>query len=98
MHGQYLGSWDLNNAWPLDASGYTAERPLWSATIALTAGQAVNYAYVRTEDCSQDPIWESATANRTLVIPACDPDADPDTVIVVTNDAWQGPTGTSGGC
>ncbi|KAI0100346.1 carbohydrate-binding module family 20 protein [Nemania sp. FL0031] len=93
-----LGSWDLNNAWPLDASGYTADRPLWSATIALTAGQTVNYAYVRTEDCSQDPIWESATANRTLVIPACDPDADPDTVIVVTNDAWQGATGTSGGC
>lgn len=93
-----LGSWDINNAWPLDASGYTAERPLWSATIALTAGQAVNYAYVRQEDCSQAPIWESATANRTLVIPACDPNADPDTVILVTNDAWQGPTGTSGGC
>ncbi|KAJ8119766.1 hypothetical protein ONZ43_g3356 [Nemania bipapillata] len=93
-----LGSWDINNAWPLDASGYTAERPLWSATVALTAGQAINYAYVRTEDCSQAPIWESATANRTLVIPPCDPNADPDAVILVTNDAWTGPTGTSGGC
>ncbi|KAI1157404.1 carbohydrate-binding module family 20 protein [Nemania serpens] len=93
-----LGSWDINNGWPLDASGYTDQRPLWAATIALTAGQTINYAYVRQEDCGQDPIWEAATANRTLVIPPCDPDADPNAVQVVTDDAWQGPTGTSGGC
>lgn len=93
-----LGSWDINNAWPLGASGYTDQRPLWDATIALTAGETISYAYVRQEDCGQDPIWESATANRTLVIPPCDPNADPDTVLVVTDDAWQGPTGTSGGC
>ncbi|KAI0441179.1 carbohydrate-binding module family 20 protein [Xylaria telfairii] len=93
-----LGAWDINNAWPLGASGYTDQRPLWDATIALTAGETISYAYVRQEDCGQDPIWESATANRTLVIPPCDPNADPDTVLVVTDDAWQGPKGTSGGC
>ncbi|KAI0409703.1 carbohydrate-binding module family 20 protein [Xylaria palmicola] len=93
-----LGSWDLSNAWPLDASRYTDQRPLWSATIALTAGQAISYAYVRQEDCDQDPLWESAPANRTFVVPPCDPDADPDTILIVTNDAWQGPAGSSGGC
>ncbi|KAI0425531.1 carbohydrate-binding module family 20 protein [Xylaria sp. FL1042] len=93
-----LGSWDVANAWPLDASGYTDHRPLWATTIALTAGETINYAYVRQEDCSQDPIWEAKTANRTLVVPACDPNADPDAVLVVTDDAWQGPAGTSGGC
>ncbi|KAI1757169.1 carbohydrate-binding module family 20 protein [Xylaria castorea] len=93
-----LGSWSIGNAWPLDASGYTDQRPLWAATIALTAGETVNYAYVRQEDCGQQPIWESATANRTLVVPPCDPNADPNAVLVVTNDAWQGPTGSTGGC
>ncbi|KAI1356392.1 carbohydrate-binding module family 20 protein [Xylaria sp. FL0043] len=93
-----LGSWDFGNAWPLDASGYTDQRPLWATTVALTAGETINYAYVRQEDCSQEPIWESKTANRTLVVPACDPNADPDTVLVITDDAWTGPTGSSGGC
>ncbi|KAI0514762.1 carbohydrate-binding module family 20 protein [Xylaria bambusicola] len=93
-----LGTWDVSNAWPLDASGYTDQRPLWAATIALTAGETTNYVYVRQQDCGQGPIWESSTANRTLVIPPCDPDADPDAVLVVTDDAWQGPTGSSGGC
>ncbi|KAF2968955.1 hypothetical protein GQX73_g4591 [Xylaria multiplex] len=93
-----LGAWDFDNAWPLDASGYTAQRPLWAATIALTAGQTVSYGYIRQEDCGQDPIWESAGANRTLVVPACDPDADPEVVHVVTDDAWQGVTGSTGGC
>lgn len=93
-----LGLWDAANAWPLDASGYTDQRPLWAATIALTAGETVNYAYVRQEDCGQDSIWESSTANRTLVVPPCDPGADPEAVLVVTDDTWEGPTGSSGGC
>ncbi|RWA06470.1 hypothetical protein EKO27_g8634 [Xylaria grammica] len=93
-----LGSWDFSNAWPLDASSYTDQRPVWAATIALTAGQTISYAYVRQEDCGQSPIREPATANRTLVVPPCDPDADPDATLIVTDDAWQGPTGNTGGC
>jgi glucoamylase len=93
-----LGSWEVGNAWPLDASSYTDQRPVWAATIALTAGETVSYAYIRQENCGQDPIREPATANRTLVIPPCDPDASPDDILLVTNDAWQGPTGSSGGC
>ncbi|KAI1814327.1 carbohydrate-binding module family 20 protein [Poronia punctata] len=93
-----LGSWDVDNAWPLDAASYSDRRPVWAATIALTAGETVSYAYIRQEDCGQDPIRESATANRTLIVPACDPNADPDDVVVVTDDAWHGPTGNTGGC
>ncbi|KAI0144327.1 carbohydrate-binding module family 20 protein [Xylariaceae sp. FL1272] len=93
-----LGAFDFANSWPLDATDYTAERPLWSATLALTPGQTISYVYVRSEDCGQDPIWENATANRTLVVPACDPDADSDTIAITTDDAWDGPTGTSGNC
>ncbi|KAI1264227.1 carbohydrate-binding module family 20 protein [Xylariaceae sp. FL1019] len=89
-----LGAFDFANAWPLDATGY----PIWSATLALTPGQTISYVYVRAEDCDQDPIWESATANRTLIVPACDPDADSDTIAITTEDAWDGPTGTSGNC
>lgn len=93
-----LGAGDIAAAWPLDASGYSDQRPLWAATIALPAGQTVSYAYVRREDCGQDSIREPETADRILVVPACDPDADPDAVVVVTDDAWQGPVGSSGGC
>ncbi|KAI1172420.1 carbohydrate-binding module family 20 protein [Nemania sp. FL0916] len=88
-----LGAWDVANAWPLDASGYSDQRPLWSATIALTAGEIVSYAYVRTEDCGQGDVWEmngAGMGNRTLVVPACDSDADPGAVAVVTDDVWRG--------
>ncbi|KAI0600004.1 carbohydrate-binding module family 20 protein [Biscogniauxia sp. FL1348] len=91
-----LGTWDLDNAWPLDATGYTAERPLWSARVAMTAGETVTYAYARQEDCGQDPIWE--TVNRTLVVPACDEDADSEEVRLETDDQWTGSVGSSGGC
>jgi glucoamylase len=93
-----LGLWDIDNAWPLAATEYTDMRPLWTATVALTAGQAISYSYVRTEDCNQAPIWQLPTGNRTLVVPPCDPNADPEAILIVTDDAWQGPVGTSGGC
>ncbi|KAI1324147.1 carbohydrate-binding module family 20 protein [Xylariaceae sp. FL0255] len=95
-----LGSWNLDDAWPLSANNYTSSRPLWYATVALTPGETINYAYVRQEDCNQAPIWENPTANRTLVVPACDPNSedDPTAIAVSTNDTWDGPTGTSGDC
>ncbi|KAI1824008.1 family 15 glycosyl hydrolase [Xylaria intraflava] len=92
-----LGSWNLDTAWPLDASGYTDARPLWSATYALAAGQGISYKYVRKENCGQAPVWESGD-NRVLTVPACDPNAGPDDVLLVTDDAWMGATGSSGGC
>jgi glucoamylase len=90
-----LGSWDVDNAQPLLSSNYTSERPLWYAVMALAAGEAVDYAYARQEDCDQPWIFE--TANRTLVAPACQEDAD-DAILAETDDAWTGPVGVTGGC
>lgn len=85
-----LGNWDINNALPMSAGGYTSERPLWSISAYLTAGQQVSYKYVRQENCNQPYIYE--TTNRTLTVPACGGAA------ITTNEAWTGPVGTSGSC
>ncbi|KAH6722791.1 1, 4-alpha-D-glucan glucohydrolase [Leptodontidium sp. MPI-SDFR-AT-0119] len=85
-----LGSWDLGNAIPLGAGGYSDQRPLWSVSTYLTAGVAVEYQYVREENCGQSPVYESV--NRTLVVPACG------SAMVTREDAWVGPVGSSGGC
>jgi glucoamylase len=85
-----LGAWDINNAYPLGSGQYTKERPLWSVSAFLNAGESVDYKYVRQEDCGQPYIYE--TLNRTLVVPGCGSEA------VTTDDAWTGPVGTSGGC
>ncbi|KAI1073765.1 carbohydrate-binding module family 20 protein [Whalleya microplaca] len=91
-----LGTWDFDNAWPLGASEYSPERPLWSSIVPLLAGKKVEYHYVREQDCGQDPIRE--TTSRTILVPPCNGDADPGEVKLVTDDAWTGPTGSSGGC
>ena len=85
-----LGSWDINNAYPLGAVEYTEERPLWTVNASLNAGDIVDYKYVRQEDCGQPFIYE--ILNRTLVVPDCGSEA------VTTNNAWAGPVGTSGDC
>jgi len=85
-----LGVWDFDNSYPLGAGGFTAERPLWSVSAFLNAGETISYVYVRQEDCGQANIYE--TVNRTLTIPPCGGDT------VTTNDAWVGDVGTPGNC
>jgi glucoamylase len=85
-----LGAWDIDNALPMGAGGYTSQRPLWSVSAYLNAGESVSYQYVRQEDCNQPYIYE--TVNRTLTVPACGG------ATITTNDAWVGPLGTSGNC
>jgi glucoamylase len=85
-----LGAWDLSNAYPMSAGFYTSARPLWNESVFLTAGEVINYKYVRQEDCNQPYIYE--TENRTLSIPPCGGAS------MSTNDAWVGPVGTSGNC
>lgn len=85
-----LGSWNVDNSYPMGAGGYTSERPLWSLSAYLTAGEELSYVYVRQENCGQAWIYESG--NRTLVAPPCG------SAGIVTDDAWVGPVGTSGGC
>lgn len=85
-----LGAWDIDNAYPLSAGAYTQERPLWSVSAYLNAGETVTYKYVRQEDCDQPYIYE--TPNRTLVVPKCGSPA------ITTDDAWVGPVGVPGTC
>lgn len=85
-----LGAWNIDNSLPLGAGGYTSQRPLWSVSAFLAAGETIDYKYARQEDCNQPFIYE--TVNRTLTVPACGGAS------ITTNDAWDGPVGTSGGC
>ncbi|KAH7355360.1 1, 4-alpha-D-glucan glucohydrolase [Rhexocercosporidium sp. MPI-PUGE-AT-0058] len=85
-----LGSWNLGNAIPLGAGGYSDQRPLWSVDTYLSAGETVQYAYVREQNCGQAPVYESV--NRTLVLPECG------SAKITKEDAWVGPVGTSGNC
>lgn len=39
-----LGSWDTNNAVPLNADQYTSSNPLWSVTIELPVGSRFEYS------------------------------------------------------
>lgn len=85
-----LGAWDVANAYPMSAGAYTPERPLWSVSAYLNAGESVTYKYVRQENCDQPDVYE--TLNRTLVVPACG------SAGFTVEDAWVGGVGTSGRC
>ncbi|OBT67060.1 hypothetical protein VE03_04402 [Pseudogymnoascus sp. 23342-1-I1] len=85
-----FGDWDIDNSYPLNPGGYTAERPLWTLSAYLGAGQVIDYKYARQQDCGQPFVYESI--NRTLTVPACGGTS------VTVEDAWVGPVGTSGGC
>lgn len=41
-----LGNWNTGSAIALSASDYTSSNPLWSGTIALTAGEVMQYKYI----------------------------------------------------
>lgn len=42
-----LGGWDVAKGVKLSASGYTSANPLWSITVPIKAGTAVQYKFVR---------------------------------------------------
>lgn len=84
------GAWNIDNALPMGAGGYTSSRPLWSVSAYLNAGETVSYKYVRQENCNQPYLYE--TQNRTLTVPACGSDG------ITQEDAWTGPVGTAGTC
>ncbi|KAH6676308.1 1, 4-alpha-D-glucan glucohydrolase [Halenospora varia] len=85
-----LGAWNEANSLPLSAGGYTADRPLWSTSAYLNAGETASYKYARQENCNQPWVYESQ--NRTLVVPACGSAA------ITVEEAWVGPVGTPGSC
>ncbi|KAK3314938.1 glucan 1, 4-alpha-glucosidase [Apodospora peruviana] len=63
-----LGSWNPSNAVTLSANQYTSSNPLWSATIALPAGQSITYKYIRVNS-DGSVAWE-ADPNRSYTVPA----------------------------
>ncbi|GAA1244494.1 carbohydrate-binding module family 20 domain-containing protein [Kitasatospora nipponensis] len=70
-----LGGWDPAKALPLSSAGY----PVWRLDVALPAGTAVQYKYLR-KDASGAVTWESG-ANRTATVPASG--------TVALNDTWR---------
>ncbi|WYZ46431.1 hypothetical protein EsH8_IX_000656 [Colletotrichum jinshuiense] len=86
-----LGSWNVENALPMSASNYTAERPLWNVDVELPGGQNVSYIYVRRQNCNQGYIYEET--NRTLTVPSCN-----SAQRLMTDDAWVGRQGSGGSC
>jgi glucoamylase len=63
-----LGGWNTNNAVGLSASGYAANDPLWSITVPLRAGTAVQYKYVNVQS-DGSVRWES-DPNRSFTVPS----------------------------
>jgi len=58
-----LGSWNTANAIKLSGAAY----PLWSVTINLTSGTAVQYKYFRrTGTDASTVLWETTSANKNL--------------------------------
>ncbi|KAK4192005.1 family 15 putative glycoside hydrolase [Podospora australis] len=93
-----LGNWDLDVAYPLMSSNYTAERPLWYADLPLEMPEGVTtlkYKYARQQDCGQD--WIVEEEERTLEVPQCRKDGS-EVVQLETDEAFRGPGGKSGGC
>lgn len=70
-----LGGWDPARALPLSSAAY----PVWKLDVAMPAGTAFEYKYVR-KDASGAVTWESG-ANRTATVPASG--------AVTLNDTWR---------
>lgn len=64
-----LGSWNPSNAPALSASSYTSANPVWTITLSLSAGSAVQYKFVKIASGGA-VTWES-DPNRAYTVPAC---------------------------
>lgn len=63
-----LGNWDTSAAPALDASGYTAQNPLWSTTLNIPVGTSFEYKYIIVNS-SGGVSWES-DPNRSYKVPS----------------------------
>jgi glucoamylase len=63
-----LGSWNTGSAVALSASQYTSSNPLWSVTISLPAGEAIQYKYI-VVNTDGSVTWE-ADPNHSYTVPA----------------------------
>ncbi|KAL7624358.1 glycoside hydrolase 15 protein [Parahypoxylon ruwenzoriense] len=77
-----LGNWDTSKAVALSASSYTSSNPLWTVTISLPAGRAIQYKYI-VVNTDGSVVWE-ADPNHSYSIPSgCSSAA-------TKSDTWQG--------
>ena len=76
-----LGNWDTGKAVALGASGYSASNPVWSGSVTLAAGQALQYKYIVVNQ-DGSVTWE-ADPNRAYTVPrSCSTTAS-------RSDTWQ---------
>ncbi|KAL3302414.1 glycosyl hydrolase family 15 [Colletotrichum asianum] len=75
-----LGNWSPGSAISLSASGYTSANPVWSVTIELQAGQAIQYKYINV--ASDGTVTWEADPNHTYTVPSC-------TTAATKPDTWQ---------
>ncbi|KAG7127252.1 Glucoamylase like protein [Verticillium longisporum] len=77
-----LGNWNTANAISLSASQYTSSNPVWSGTLSLPAGQAIQYKYINV--ASNGAVTWERDPNRSYSIPsACG------TTSAARTDSWQ---------
>jgi glucoamylase len=63
-----LGNWNTANAVALSATGYTSSNPVWTGTISLPAGQAIEYKYIIV-NTDGSVTWER-DPNHSYTVPA----------------------------
>ncbi|KAI0815467.1 alpha-amylase [Xylaria sp. FL0064] len=76
-----LGSWDTSKAIALSAAQYTSSNPLWTATISLPPGSAVEYKYINVAS-NGAVTWES-DPNRSLTV------SSSSCAAVTQSDSWR---------
>ncbi|KAF9877776.1 glucan 1, 4-alpha-glucosidase-like protein [Colletotrichum karsti] len=76
-----LGSWNPSSAITLSASQYTSSNPIWSVTIELPAGQAIEYKYINVASGGA-VTWERDPNHAYTVPSSC-------ATSVTKSDTWQ---------
>ncbi|KAH7072093.1 glycoside hydrolase superfamily [Paraphoma chrysanthemicola] len=64
-----LGNWNPTNGPSLSAASYTASNPVWTITLPMTPGSAVQYKFVKVSS-SGTASWEG-DPNRAYSVPTC---------------------------
>ncbi|KAI5300268.1 hypothetical protein KEM55_008456 [Ascosphaera atra] len=78
---EQLGNWDTEKAVPLKSDRYSADMPLWYASVELPVGGSVEYKYVRKQN-GKSTEWEGGENRRVEVPRECG-------VGVSTGDRWK---------
>ncbi|TVY90865.1 Alpha-amylase [Lachnellula willkommii] len=76
-----LGNWAPDNALALSASNYSSGYPLWSVTVSLAPGTAVQYKFIKVG--SEGSVTWEAGLNRMYTVPGCASAA-------IVGDFWEG--------